>query len=134
MNKVYRIVRSKIDGRLIVASEIARGAVKGKGTGMLTMTALLLLSGAHAAEIGQIVPIVPTSPALNASVVTGTTYSNAVANSITKSWVNIKAPNPEGISHNQYNKFNVTSGTPAIINNVTSNLARTIDHSWYSGR
>lgn len=129
MNKVYRIVRSKIDGRLIVASEIARGAVKGKGTTMLAMTALLLLSGAHAAENGQIVPIVPTSPALNASVVTGTTYSNAVANSITKSWVNIKEPNAEGISHNQYNKFNVTSGTAAIINNVTSNLARTIDQA-----
>ena len=50
MNKVYRIVRSKIDGRLIVVSEIARGAVKGKGTAMLTMTALLLLSAAHAAD------------------------------------------------------------------------------------
>lgn len=126
MNKVYRIVRSKIDGRLIVASEIARGAVKGKGASMLTMTALLLLNAAHAADPNLIVPIVPTSPALNASIASGTVTNGAGA-SINKSWVDIKAPNGNGISHNQYSKFNVNSATAAIINNATSN---SVVQSW----
>ena len=122
MNKVYRIVRSKIDGRLIVVSEIARGAVKGKGTAMLTMTALLLLSAAHAADPNLIVPA-----GGNATIVTGTLTPSVGAN-ITKSWVDIKAP-VNGISHNQYTKFNVNSNTAAIINNATSNLAGTADQN-----
>ena len=101
MNKVYRIVRSKIDGRLIVASEIARGAVKGKGTGMLAMTALLLLSGGACCTGTAL--IVPNDPGVRPQLARPTNGAplpeqdnhSKLCRLVVQlaAWVDIKAPN-----------------------------------------
>lgn len=107
MNKVYRVVRSKIDGRLVVASEIARSAVKGKGASIVSMSVLLMANAAYGQQV---------APAIGGPAV-------AVDNS--KTVVDIQAP-VNGISHNRFTAFNVGS-TPVLLNNVTIGLPSTYD-------
>ena len=111
MNKVYRVVRSKIDGRMIVASEIARGAVKGKGLTMVAMATLMLAGQAHAQ--------VPPSTSVVAATGSGVTVNTEVVDSVTRTSVKIATPTA-GISHNTFTTFNIGINSAVVLNNATA--------------
>ena len=123
MNHIFRVVRRKSDGLLVVASEMAKNSVGGSGTtSAAALLTLLLSSNAVWGAVSDIVvDSAITDP--NATLVTGTAF--LTENTTTDvSVINIAAP-VNTVSHNKFAKLNV-NGDGVILNNAQSDVTSQI--------
>ena len=113
MNHIFRVVRRKSDGLLVVASEMAKSAVGGSVASAATLLTLLLSSEALWAATSDIV--VDASQSSNATVVVASAFDGATGTDVSQ--VDIVAPNVNNVSHNVFTSLNV-NGSGAVINNA----------------
>ncbi|MEY4427919.1 MAG: hypothetical protein RLZZ182_608, partial [Pseudomonadota bacterium] len=111
INRIYRVVFNEITGTYVAVPEFARRA--GPGASGKAMTAALLgaLMAASPAAQAQIQPVAGTL----------TNVYNA-PNGVPV--VNINKANSNGLSHNQYNQYNVDTRGVVLNNGNTTQMAR----------
>ena len=117
MNHIFRVVRRKSDGLLVVASEMAKSAVGGSQLTVAALVTMMLCSEAVKAATTDIAVdttvMVDGSSVATASTTTATVFSSNDSVDV----VNIAAPNADAVSHTTFTKFNVGTDN-AIINNA----------------
>ena len=99
MNKIYRIIRHRVTGLFVVVSELVGNRKTGTGS---VMSIALLMSNAVIADG------IEPSPGTAQRVYTAENGKTEI--------VDIVNPNAQGLSHNKFQQFNVTSDG-AILNN-----------------
>ena len=134
MNRVFRIVRRKSDGRLVVAGELAKSAVKGLGATMALLSSLAAFASTivgdvsdpagppdavvdSAATLHQVTTVYETNGTQTLDDDSSTTSITTNPVAFSAPVVTINAPSADGISHNRYTQFDV-SATGVVLNNV----------------
>ena len=124
MNKVFRIVRRKCDGRLVVASELAKSAVKGLGSTMALLSSLVAMPALATVvtAAGANSPVITKDVSTNRIISTASSSAPTTSAVLSSPVVQIRTPSTDGISHNTYSQFDVST-TGLMLNNAVTNTA-----------
>ncbi|MBK4738968.1 hemagglutinin repeat-containing protein [Noviherbaspirillum pedocola] len=111
MNRAFRLIWSAARGAYIVAPETARG--HGKSGRAITAIAALGFAGLASAQVVPATTVIPVPGKTNAYI-----SPNGVP------VVNINTANAAGVSHNQYNRYDVEANGLVLNNGNTTQSAR----------